>query len=159
MYENQRQQLSEMSGPVIANGCILSTNISQDTTDINGLNLAHSSLVGRNKTGEYDRSQEILINPQGGNIQSYSNDAPPKPPTRRLSNISRSRNGDYGGMSSSRSKSSSRGYTSRSRMEDQLADALNPELSRAGYPDNGQLVVSLPHTWTQQQQHRRGNQR
>ena len=147
-----------MGTPAILNGCILSTNIPQDTSDING-QISHATVPGRNRS-TYERSQDVLINEQGDNIRSYPSDQPPKPPTRHHSNISRSsRNGDYGGISSTRSgnKSSSRGYSAHDRIEDSMIEALNPELTREGYVDGGHLVVSLPHTWTQQ--HRRGNQR
>ena len=161
MYEVQRQQLSDMTAPAISNGCILSTNISQETSEINEL-LQHSTAMnGSNKTS-YERNQEILINPEGNIIQNYSSDVPPKPPTRNHSNISRAlRNAEFNGSAPNRNggKSSSRGYSSRSRVEDPLMDTINPDLPRAGYLDGDQLVVSLPQTWKQQQQHRRGNQR
>ena len=159
MYETQRQQLSDLSAPVISSGCILSTNISQGATDINGL--IPRAIAAGNSISSYETCQEILINTEGGSIHNYTNDTPPKPPTRHHSNISRvSRNGDFVVMPSigRNSKSSSRGYSSRSRMEDPLIDTLNSDSSRGGHVDGGQLVVSLPHTWNQQQ-HRRGNQR
>merc|ERR1719150_697719 len=62
------------------------------------------------------------------------------------------------GSNRSGSKSTSRGYSSRSRVEDPLMDGGNPELPRQNYIDGDQLVVSLPQTW-KQQQNRRGNQR
>ena len=162
MYEAQRQQISDMSTPTLSNGCILSTNISQEPTDMNGLLHHAATLNGANKSS-YERNQEILINPDGSIVQNYSSDAPPKPPTRNHSNISRAlRNVDFNGIASNRNggKSTSRGYSNRSRVEDPLMDAVNAELPRAGYIDGDQLVVSLPHTWKQQQQQpRRGNQR
>ena len=161
MYEIQRQQLSDMAAPAISNGCILSTNISQERTEINGLLQHSSALNGSNKTS-YERNQEILINPEGNIIQNYSSDVPPKPPTRNHSNISRTlRNSDYNGAASNRNggKSSSRGYSNRGQTEDPLMETVNSELPRTGYIDGDQLVVSLPQTWKQQQQHRRGNQR
>ena len=109
---------------------------------MNGL-ISHSipTIVGGNEAS-YERSQELIINAHDGSIHTFSNDSPPKPPTRHHSNINRtSRNAEYGG------KSSSRGYSSRNRMEDQMLQALNPEVS--SYVDGGQVVVSLPHSWNQ----------
>ena len=109
---------------------------------MNGL-ISHSipTIVGGNEAS-YERSQELIINAHDGSIHSYSNESPPKPPTRYHSNINRtSRNAEYGG------KSSSRGYSARNRMEDQMLQALNPEVS--GYVDGGQVVVSVPHSWNQ----------
>ena len=68
MYEAQRQQLTDMTSPAIANGCILTTNISQEPNEMNGLLHRTSALNGSNKPA-YDRNQEILINPEGNIIQ------------------------------------------------------------------------------------------
>ena len=162
MYEAQRQQISDMTDAEISNGCILSTNISQEPTDMNGL-LHHAVPLNGSNKSSYERNQEILINPDGGIIQNYSSDVPPKPPTRNHSNISRAlRNADFNEMTTNRNggKSASRGYSNRSRVEEPLMDTVNQELTRASYIDGDQLVVSLPHTWKQQQQQpRRANQR
>ena len=150
MYETERQQLSGIGTQAILNGCILSTNIPQDTADNQIPH--HASSVN---TSRYERIQDLLASQQGDGMRMYSSDQPPKPPTRHHSNIGRSsRKGDFGGAIRSartNNRSSARGYLLQDQVEETMIDVLNPELARPGHADGGQLVVSLPHMWTQQQ--------
>ena len=145
--------MSNIGTPAILNGCILSTNIGDDSTDINN---RIPLIVGGRSRSSYERSLALRSN-QENEVSNYTSEHPPQPPIRYHSNISRpSRKGDFTEIRSTRngSKSSSRGNSSRDRIADSMISTSNADVL---YGDGGNLVVSLPHTWAQQ--HRKGNQR